>query len=456
MKLRMVKVLAGTLLLLVLGGGLVIAAPAKVETVTIFSSIGAWKALLESQIAGFNSTIGAQKGIQVDMETNIDNSQQVLMLALKSGNPADLFIMANGSEAQIFAGGYVKAFEDIPALKDLVTRLKPYSQVKQLFSFAGKTYAFPLEVVPIKMAYNKALFKKAGIVDKAGNPTPPKTWDEVRSYAKRITDAGGGKEFGYGLPFGWSLTWRRLVFKAAIPAVGHFWFDNSTGRYNFKDFKPAIEFVMGIKADKSYFPGAESIQIDPIRAQFAEGRIGMMVAPSYDIGVYNDQFPAKMDWDICELPVFDQSKQKYKSPMLQRQNFSISSSVTNDHLAAVVEVFKFLNSKEFLTTVYENCGIIPIEMDIINSAKNVKSKTGWKNMSDLSRSYAFQPFPDSLITVEGLSAAQTLDKVWAGEVSIDAALADLDKRYNDALDSAVKSGKLQLDNYIYKTDLRLK
>ncbi len=452
---RLLGVLASTVLLLGLVGGTVFAAPGKMETVTLFSSVGAWKTLLENQVAGFNKTIGKEKGIQIDMETNIDNYSQLLMLGLKAGNPADLFFLSNGVEAQIVSGGYVRAFEDIPALNDLVTRFKPYSQVKQLFSFGGKTYAFPLEVVPIKMAYNKALFRKAGIVDKAGNPTPPKTWNEVRSYAKRITDAGGGKEFGYGLPFGWSAAWRRLVFKAAIPSIGHFWFDNSTGRYSFKDFKPAIEFVMGIKADKSYFPGAESIQIDPIRAQFAEGRIGMMIAPSYDIGVYNDQFPAKMEWDICELPVFDLSKQRYKAPMLQRYSVSISSSVTSAHLPAVVEVFKFLHSKEFLTTIYEDCAIIPIEMDIINGAKNVKSKTGWKNMSDLSKSYGLQPFPDSLITIEGLSAPKVLDMVWAGEMSIDEALSDLDKRYNEALDRAVKSGKVQLEDYIYKTDQRL-
>lgn len=455
MRRRLLRLISCTILL-GLASTAILAAPAKVETVTIFSSIGAWKTLLENQLAEFNNTIGKEKGIQVDMETNIDNSQQVLMLSLKAGNPADMFILPNGSEAQLVVGGYAKAYEDIPGLKDLVTRLKPYSGIKQLFQFGGKTYAFPLEVVPIKMAYNKELFKKAGIVDKNGNPTPPKTWDEVRSYAKRITMVGGGKDFGYGLPFAWVATWRRLVFKAYIPSVGHFWFDNTTGRYNFKDFKPAIEFVMGIKADKSYFPGAESIQIDPIRAQFAEGHIGMMVAPSYDIGVYNDQFPAKMDWDICELPVQDLGKQRYKAPMLQRANFSLSSSVNDAHLPAVLEVFKFLHSKSFLTNLYENCAIIPIESEIINAAKNVKNKTGWKNMSDLSKSYGFQPFPDSLITVEGLSAQKVLDKVWVGETSIDEALADLDKRYNEALDKAVAAGKVKLDDYIYKTDLRVK
>ena len=37
--------------------------------------------------------------------------------------------------------------------------------------------------------------------------------------------------------------------------------------------KPAIEMICGIKADKSYYPGAEGVDNDPARARFAEGNI---------------------------------------------------------------------------------------------------------------------------------------------------------------------------------------
>jgi len=41
-------------------------------------------------------------------------------------------------------------------------------------------------------------------------------------------------------------------------------------------------------------------------------------------------------------------------------------------------------------------------------------------------------------------------------LSIDAALADLEKRYNEALDRAIKEGKININNYIFKDDIRLK
>lgn len=420
--------------------------PKKVETVKFLSGIGAYKTLLEQQIEKFNSTTGAEKGVKLEIETQIDKNREVLELAIRAGNSPDLFFMPPGQEAAYVANKWVMPLEDIPEAAQLLERFQPY--VKNLVNiYDAKTYALPLEVVPIKMAYNKDLFKKAGIVDANGVPTPPKTWNEVADFAKRITDKGEGKEYGIGYSWAFSVGFRRLVIKAWEPSVGHFWFDNKTGKYNFTDFKPAFEFLERIKKDGSYFPGPESIQIDPIRAQFAEGRIGMMVAPSYDIGVYNDQFPAKCDWGICNMPVVN-PEDRYKEIALNRFNVSIAGTVSKERLPAVFEAFNFLHSKEYYTTLYENCAIIPPEQDIIANAKNVQDKKGWKEMSDISVDYLLDPWPDARLTIEGDDAQKVMAAIWAGAVSIDAGLADLDKRYNEALDKAVKDGKVKIEDYL--------
>jgi multiple sugar transport system substrate-binding protein len=45
------------------------------------------------------------------------------------------------------------------------------------------------------------------------------------------------------------------------------------------------------------FPGAETLSDDALRAQFAEGNIGMIMGSgSFDVGVLYDQFPAKVPW----------------------------------------------------------------------------------------------------------------------------------------------------------------
>jgi len=430
------------------------ARPKTVTVVKLLDNAGAYKLLTEKKIEEYNNGVGKDRGVKIDIETLTDRYREVLLLAIRSGNPPDLFAMPAGLEASYIASGWVMPLEDVPGSREIITRFRQYLKTERHIH-GGKTYALPLEVLPIKMAYNRDLFRKAGIVDAKGEPTPPKTWAEVAQYAKRITDASSGAAYGFGHCWAFVVGYRRLLFKPFIASIGHFWFDHRTGRYNFKDFAPALEFMMQTKNDRSCFPGAESLDMDPLRAQFAEGRIGMFIAASYEVAVFSQMFPTKVDWAICDMPVMDPNN-RYKEVMLDRVNVSISSSVTKERLPGVFEAFKFMHDKKFYQYLYENCAIIPHEQDIITSAGNVQNKTGWKAMSaDLSKGYTIFPWPDSLLTLEGPSHKEVLDRVWLGELSIDTALADLEKRYNEALDRAIKEGKITISNYIFKEDIRL-
>lgn len=428
---------------------------APVEIVSLFSSVGAYKELLEQEVDRFNNTIGKDKSVKIEMQTQIDNYLEALMVLIKAGTPPDIFYTPPGLEGYFSESKWIMPLEDVPGLEGLLNRFEPYLS-KNVHVFNDKTYVLPIEVLPVKMAYNKDLFRKAGIVDINGNPTPPKTWDEVVDYAKRITDVGNGEAFGYGIPLAFHpWYWKRMVLLPWIASIGHYYFDHTTGRFDFTSFKPAIEFMLKIRDDKSYFPGPESINIDPIRAQFSDGRIGMLISPAYDIGVFNDQFPAKCDWDICDMPVQNPDN-RYKEAMLERSNWSFSGEVPEDRLWAVAEAFKFLHSKEHYAFLYANNKIIPSEHSVIDMAKDVKNKTGWENMSDISKTYLLLPWP-SQMTLEGPSYAEVLDMVWAGDINVDEALADIDNRYNAALDRAVKEGRVVREDYMFSdVDLMLK
>jgi ABC-type glycerol-3-phosphate transport system substrate-binding protein len=102
--------------------------PAKTEVVKVFSSIGAYKALLEQKIAEWNETVGKEKGIRIEMETNIDKYRDVLEIALKAGNPPDLYTIES-RVAQYATNGWAKAIEDIEGGPELIKQyegmLKP-------------------------------------------------------------------------------------------------------------------------------------------------------------------------------------------------------------------------------------------------------------------------------------------------------------------------------------------
>ena len=66
--------------------------------------------------------------------------------------------------------------------------------------FQGKYYGVPVATVSSVMTlwYRKDLFKKAGIVDKKGNPVPPKNWKELVEYGKKLT-IPSEHQYGYAI-----------------------------------------------------------------------------------------------------------------------------------------------------------------------------------------------------------------------------------------------------------------
>src|SRR4051794_4729170 len=71
------------------------------------------------------------------------------------------------------------------------------SNLAEDVSSDGKVYGIPNEVDLYALNYNKSLFDEAGIT------APPKTWEELRSDAKKIADSGEGRQ-GFGVITNWA------------------------------------------------------------------------------------------------------------------------------------------------------------------------------------------------------------------------------------------------------------
>lgn len=418
----------------------------EVETVEYFSSVGAYKTLLEERVDEFNNTVGKEKGIFINLTSEIDNASTVLETAIKSGNSPDLYSAQAETMPNYSTSGWIKPLTDVPEIADLVAEWDDYD-LPMVTSYKGEIYSLVLETLPIKLAYNKDLFKAAGIVDANGEADPPETWDEVLDAAKKITEAGKGEYYGLGFSFQWTSGIRRTIFKPYMASTKVGWFDNVNGEYNFENMRPALEFIQQMAEDKSYFPGIESIAIDPIRAQFSDGKVGMEFAPAYDIAVYNDQFPHVGDWGISEVPTIDPDTAG-KGVAIIRGNLFWSSTVEEDRNWAVAEVFNWLHADEFYQHLYEECAIIPLKSELIEQAENVKEKTGWREMSSNLENYVgMPPFPDKLVNITGNDYHTVFSDMFFGNISIDEAIETCNERYKKALETAVSDGKVVLEDY---------
>ena len=105
-------------------------------------------------------------------------------------------------------------------------------------------------------------------------------------------------------------------------------YNYKTGQFDLSVYKPIVEALRQMKQDGSMLPGVESLDIDPLRAQFAAGKIGMYFNHSGEPAVYQSQFPTKINWNAALPPTIDGS-QKGTVSVIAGNYIGISKSTAN-------------------------------------------------------------------------------------------------------------------------------
>lgn len=104
--------------------------------------------------------------------------------SLVTGVAADVFTYSSNSTHA--AQGYTAAIDDYLKASKYYDPSAISQAAVEGFMYDGKTYGLPLTVNTQLLAYNKDLFAAAGLDPEC----PPKTWEEVLEYARKITKIG--------------------------------------------------------------------------------------------------------------------------------------------------------------------------------------------------------------------------------------------------------------------------
>lgn len=413
----------------------------KVDTIVMWSNDTHNQSVYEEAVKEFNNTIGKEKGIIVDYSVFGSDYYNTLDVAVTAGEGPDIFKcnkVGKYSEA-----GYIMAWDDIEGLKGLIDRFNVYN-APGYGIFGDKTYAVPLKVTNYGLACNLEIFRK-------NNLEVPKTWDEMREAARIITENGGGKIYGYALAMGYGSYNYFYVNLPNAATVGDEYFNHTTGRYDFLSLEGFFNHVLDIIKDGSMFPGYETMDGDTARAQFSAGNIGMIGVMSSDVATFENQFPVSFEYEVVPYPVKDAGNH-YKYPTGVSLSYVINSQVAKKGVEdKVAEFLNYLYSDDIFVETYEKQLDIPIEGEKITSkAKTENLDPNWIRFADMNTFYIKYPNPDSDVAVVGETYQEVYNKILVGAVDVHNALADLTERYNKALDEAIASGKVNIDNYIDK------
>jgi len=413
-----------------------------VTTVTVWTNSTHTKDLMTQLVADFNEGAGKEQGIKIDYVVQGGDYQKVLDVSTQAGELPDLYYPISGIE-NLVKQKALTALEDMPGGAEFIAKYQD-KLVDRRNILDGKTYTVPYNLTTIGLIYNKDMFKKKGLVDENGEAKAPTTWEEVREYAKICTDLNA-KEYGIALPLKWGgyVNWDLL--QPFFSATGTMGWDPVNTTYNYDKMLPALEWFAQIKADESYYIGAEGLDNDPARAQFAEGNIAMKLGASWDCGVLNDQFPAKCDWGVAPIPGLGGAP-LYKQFCSTDPFLAIASGIPEEKQEKVMTVYKWFHEADVLTALYKGGKIIPADDAIIESVTLDAPQKGWAEFCAFATNSLALPVSPK-IALEGDTIGDIVMDVWMGEANPAEDLKDLNERSAQALQKEIDNGKVVLDDY---------
>lgn len=377
--------------------------------------------------------------VQVEYQLYTDNFDQAVDLAIQSDELPDILTLND----QVYLK-YVNQGQWLDLYEYMDEDMKSYFKdeiYEGINEIDGKLYYIPTCGTTGRLIYNKEIFERVGI------DNPPTTLSEMIKDAKLITSELSSEGiYGYAqhMKSASSALERSLDLQMERESGIKKGYDFTKGEYDFSGYSEILSCWKELLSEECAFPGCESLEIDPLRTQFANGKIGMYISWTHsEPGVYKDQFPMDSDkWDAAPIPTVsgvESGKQNIKFTSA----YLINAKSKNAELA--FKVYKdIFASEDFLTGYYENgygVSIIPAIVEKAQLNEQIANKK-WLQMQEIDGVLPLTPQEKNgqAVIVEGEDYYKTFESIYYGNADIESTLANLTERYNKAYRQGIEDG----------------
>ncbi|WP_080832639.1 ABC transporter substrate-binding protein [Cohnella massiliensis] len=394
---------------------------------------------MKEKIDAFNAE--NPDNIEIDYQIYAENYTQSLDIALATNEGPDVFFDGATAFNDNLPKGNLAPFNDYLTL-EFKERFGEGAFVEGINVVDGSIYSLPAISTTPRLFYNKDIFEKAGIA------APPKTLDELVQTAKQITDKLKGEGiYGFAANLknpaqAYSRSIDYILMRSGGAEAG---FDFKAGKYDFGGYKPILEAYREIFTSGAAFPGSESLDIDPLRTQFAAGKIGMYISWNHsEPGVYMNQFPTEQNWDVAQLPTIDGTVSGSQHLNLAGRWYFMNAHT--EHPDEAWKVMEFLYSDELLTGYHENgLGLVMVP-SVLEKAQAPQTIQNWPELALTDKDKIWPALPTG-VTPEGNDMYFVFNAIVLGALDVDKGIADLNERYNAAYEKAVADGKAKRIQY---------
>lgn len=196
-----------------------------------------------------------------------------------------------------------------------------------------KVWSIPFQRSTIVLYYNKDAFKEAGLDPEA----PPKNWDELVEYAKKLTINEGKDQWGLFIP---STGYQYWMFQAlALQTEANIMSqDGKQVYFNAPYAKEAMQFWVDLIYEHKVMPEG-IIEWSTVPSDFLSGRTAMMYHTTGNLT--NVRTNADFDFGVAFLP----ANNKYGSPT-GGGNIYLFKGIPEENRDAAIKFIKFLTEPE--------------------------------------------------------------------------------------------------------------
>jgi multiple sugar transport system substrate-binding protein len=292
-----------------------------------------------------------------------------LTAQIAGGNPPDAAYVDAGTVAAFASRNALVNLDGYIAGSKVVAEADYVPAFKAFTVSDGSMYGLPFDGESTGLFYRTDLFEAAGITE------PPKTWEEFRAAAEKLTDPAK-KQYGFA------------VF---APEAEYYWFPwlfQNGGRLLSEDEK-TVEFnnAAGKEAGRFYVDLVKYVPPDYLnsnsydaRVAFANGQVAMYMAGAWFAGTLSDEFPKiEGKWATAPLP---DGKAGCKTTIAGDALVMFGNSKEKD---ATWKWLEFLSSPESMAEwTYKSEGtLLPPRTSLLESPDLVKEKPVLKGFADL-------------------------------------------------------------------------
>lgn len=285
----------------------------------------------------------------------------------------------------------------------------------------GKIYGFPFAVSSPVVILNDDLFKAAGL-DPAN---PPKTWDEVRETAKKLT-----KGDQYGVFYDYPNSVANWMFQAMLQtAGGSLMKDTQSVGFNSSEGRMVVQYLHDLQTTDRSMPNLNGQQAEQ---SFLAGKIAMFVTSSGRIAPYskNGNFAVS----TAVFPTVDGKTRKV--PAGGSSLFVLAQDPKKQ--AAAWDFIKFATSPEGTAIFAKATGFLATRQSAVDKPELMgdylqQTPDAYVPYTQVSDSTPWRTFPGSSGPKIDIVLRDNTIAAVQGEKTVEQALSDAEKQANALL-----------------------